>query len=93
MYKKICLIITLILCILLFSACSKEPIIWEVTFNANGGIFDDGSSRMTVNVEDGKQLKLPLPHYDGFDFLGWYIGSEKIESYYVKSNIELTAKW
>ena len=93
MHKKIYLFIVLILSILVFCACSKEPTIWEVTFNANGGVFHDGSDLITANVEDGKLLKLPLPHYEGFEFLGWYIENEKIESYYVKSDIEVIAKW
>ena len=91
MNKKIIFIILLFISLVCIS-CGKEPTIWEVTFNANGGTIN-GENITTANVGDGKLLKLPLPYYEGYDFLGWYVDGEKIEEYYVKSNIEVVAKW
>ena len=40
-----------------------------VTFNANGGKFDDGSTTKTDDIKDGVQA--PTPTQEGKEFVGW----------------------
>ncbi|MBR4325527.1 MAG: InlB B-repeat-containing protein [Bacteroidales bacterium] len=48
-------------------------------------------------VEEGKKLtekELPELQYKDYEFLGWYVGGEKISvGYEVTGNLTLTAKW
>ena len=45
------------------------------------------NSTFALSVED----KLPVPTKEGYTFLGWYDGDDKVES--IVGNISLTAKW
>ena len=47
------------------------------------------------NVEEGKTVIKPTdPTKDGYDFLGWFLGTEKFNfSTAIKENIKLEAKW
>ncbi|WP_243343286.1 Rib/alpha-like domain-containing protein, partial [Anaerococcus sp. AGMB09787] len=40
-----------------------------ITFNANGGKYEDGTSTKSDNIEDG--INAPSPSQEGKEFLGW----------------------
>jgi len=64
---------------------------YVITLNPNGGTV----STTTVNVVFGKSYTLPTPTLSGYTFKGWYNGSTQVTSgtWYIASNITLTAKW
>ncbi len=44
----------------------------ELTIDANGGEFDDGTNVKTKDFAVGEEIKdLPVPERDGFEFAGW----------------------
>lgn len=49
-----------------------------VTFDGNGGNVDPTSKQA---AKDGLYGPLPIPAWDGHDFLGWYDGSKRINMY------------
>ncbi len=74
------------------------PVRVEVTFDANGGRFADGSEKKTVETVAGSLLTAPeSPRKGGYSFSGWALsnggtkwnfGTDKIES-----NVTLYAQW
>ena len=77
----------------LFAACEeeKEPEKYTVTFDSNGG-----SSVAAQTVEYGKKATEPTaPTKDGYNFDGWYVGTEKWSfiGHVVTEDMTLTAKW
>lgn len=51
---------------------SNNPQKYNVTFDANGGTFEDGSSTKTQTVEEGNKPTEPkAPTRDGYTFVGW----------------------
>ncbi len=73
-----------------------NPKVFSVTFNANGGTVDTGSKTV---IYDSNYGDLPVPTYDGFEFLGWFTassGGTKVTSSTVVSlneNQTLFAQW
>ena len=55
----------------------------------------DGEVIKTESVEKGKTVIKPTdPTREGYDFLGWFLGTEKFDfSTAIKENIKLEAKW
>lgn len=76
---------------------------FTVTFNANGGHWDDGLTEKTVKVSAGKRVAAPsTPIYTSdtntdFIFTGWYIDADCTKLYnftaVVKENMTLYAGW
>ena len=66
-----------------------------VTYVANGGKFADGSSRLAIEVADGKPANRPTdPVYEGFTFMGWTLdGAPYTFEEPVGRNIVLVAQW
>jgi len=85
------------------AACSGEPapgteeIECIVTFNTNGG---DSLDVLPITVVKGKSMddQYPAdPEKTGFDFVGWYEGSEGKKKYskstVIEKDIDLMARW
>ena len=66
-----------------------------VTYVANGGKFADGSSRLAIEVADGKPANRPTdPVYEGFTFMGWTLnGAPYTFAEPVTADIVLVAQW
>ena len=84
----------------LYAGWAKESI--NVTLNANGGSWNNGSTKLEKKVESGKSIGTLVegnPTLNGFLFDGWYEkndGSGKkwdIANDVVSAPIELFAKW
>lgn len=90
--KKIIIAVILLLLIIgivLFFAFRNNKTVLTVSYEVNGEIIK------TENVEEGKTVIKPTdPTKDGYDFLGWFLGTEKFDfSTAIKENIKLEAKW
>lgn len=58
-------------CDLALTACFV-PIIYTITFDANGGVFQNGDIRTDVSMDYGSEIYPPAnPKKDGYVFLGW----------------------
>lgn len=68
----------------------------ELILDANGGTIK-GATSVTVDVNEGEPIKnLPDPTRQGYNFAGWYIGSDRIylgQNYGYTSNQTATAMW
>ena len=64
----------------------------SITYNLDGGTLVDAPNEYTEGI--GIEV-LPTPTKEGYNFLGWYIGSNKVESISTdaKEDITLVAKW
>ena len=52
----------------------------EVTFDANGGKFDDGSTETSYNIPyEEPYTDLPVPYREGYTFEGWRMGKDSGE--------------
>mgnify|MGYP004518902413 FL=1 len=90
--KKIIIAVILLLLIIgivLFFAFRNNKTVLTVSYEVNGEIIK------TENIEEGKTVIKPTdPTRDGYDFLGWFLGTEKFNfSTAIKENIKLEAKW
>ena len=91
--KKV--IITIILLLLIIAVIVEtimlfnKKTVFTVSYEVNGEIIK------VENVEKGKTVVKPTdPTRDGYDFLGWFLGTEKFDfSTAIKENIKLEAKW
>lgn len=61
---------------------------YNITFNANGGLFSDQTSSKTVNVQSGVTPTMENPTREGYDFIGW---NETITP--ATGNKTYTAQW
>ena len=63
---------------------------FTITFDTDGG-----SSVSSIKVKYQETFTLPTPTKDGFDFRGWYDGTNKVESgtYTKTSDLALKAEW
>lgn len=61
---------------------------YNITFNANGGLFSDQTSSKTVNVQSGVTPTMENPTREGYDFTGW---NETITP--ATGNKTYTAQW
>ena len=80
-------VIAIILCSYVILKNSERKI--TVSFNTN-------SSTVLSNLEiaEGESIVLPVPERENYNFLGWYINDEKIDSNYkFESNTIVSAKW
>ena len=86
------------------SQTSSNPIVEEtflITFDANGGEFEDGSAKKVVEIDSGKLLTLPttaLEHRSFYTFVGWSYLSDPNELWdfsndVVQREMTLYAMW
>lgn len=61
---------------------------YNISYNLDGGACDNLVNEFT----DAKEVTLPTPTKEGYEFLGWYEGDNLVTSLENK-NYELTAKW
>jgi len=70
----------------------KEAIAMMIHFDSNGG-----NSIPSIVLEEGTEITLPNePTKEGYNFLGWYLGEEKIENGKIFEKVEtltLKARW
>jgi uncharacterized repeat protein (TIGR02543 family) len=64
---------------------------YTVTYDADGGNIDSATQTVTV----GESFVLATASRDGYTFLGWYSGDDKMENgkWTIKNNVTLKAKW
>ena len=88
----------------LSSQTSSNPIVEEaflITFDANGGEFEDGSAKKVVEIDSGQLLTLPttaLAHRSFYAFVGWSYLSDPNELWdfsndVVQREMTLYAMW
>jgi len=97
------LIISLIslLIILLASACGAISI--NLTLDANGGVFEGGSSTSVINTDGTSTVTIPNnPTKDGYTFGGWFWDKDVWEQPFtanslldapIRSDMTVYAKW
>lgn len=65
---------------------------YKVVFDANGGMFKDGSDSLTIEEwKIGNEEKLEKPTRDGYEFLGYYTektGGTSLEKYIAEAGID-----
>ncbi len=72
---------------------------WTVTFDANGGAFENGATTQTQTVAQGTRLTVPqTPRREGYTFGGWSIKQNTFDPWNfstatVSSAITLYASW
>lgn len=65
-----------------------------VSLKLNGGTLPTGEEAITKYDTGSKITYIPTPKKDGFEFLGWFIGNEQVETpYTVTCDVILVAKW
>ena len=67
-----------------------------VTFDCNGGGFENGDTTSTLSITGRQKIDKPAdPTRDGYTFDGWYNGEEKwsFSAYYAEEDMTLTARW
>ena len=69
----------------------KIKIYHDLNLGLDGGTLDE----VPTQYLEGEEFILPIPTKEGYTFLGWYNGSEKVEkiSATETSDISLVAKW
>ena len=61
---------------------------YTINYNLNGGI----ASNLVTSFEEGDVVNLPIPRKEGCTFIGWYEGTELVETI-ANRNYNLVAKW
>ena len=69
----------------------KIKVYHDLNLDLDGGILDE----VPTQYLEGEEFILPIPTKEGYTFLGWFNGSEKVEkiSATEASDISLVAKW
>ena len=69
----------------------KIKVYHDLNLDLDGGTLDE----VPTQYLEGEEFILPIPTKEGYTFLGWYNGSEKVEkiSATEASDISLVAKW
>ena len=69
----------------------KIKVYHDLNLDLDGGTLDE----VPTQYLEGEEFILPIPTKEGYTFLGWYNGSEKVEkiSATETSDISLVAKW
>ena len=68
--------------LLIVSCCANAC--FDVTFDADGGRFEDGERSFILSVSHGSSISetdIPEPIRSGFDFTGWYLDDTCIERF------------
>ena len=71
---------------------------WTITFDANGGAFENGETTQTQTVAQGARLTVPqTPRREGYTFSGWSVKQNTSEpwnfSTAVNNSLTLYASW
>ncbi len=99
--KNLFLLLLILVASVTLSGCKKKslPKNCLVTFNLMGGIYNESSDNLTININEGEQIKLILPSKYGYKFQGWTqhlvqsMVADFDETTKVKENIVLYAVW
>ena len=78
------------------SSISSNVNVFEVTFDAYGGHFSDGSKRMVVEVEEGQLVSAPSASWENHELLYWHEKDKAMEFDFARpitQNTILLAKW
>ena len=69
----------------------KIKVYHDLNLDLDGGTLDEAPT----NYLEGEEFVLPIPTKEGYIFLGWYNGGEKVEKIFATetSDISLVAKW
>ena len=75
----------------LIAKWEKIKVYHDLNLDLDGGTLDE----VPTQYLEGEEFILPIPTKEGYTFLGWYNGSEKVEkiSATETSDISLVAKW
>ncbi len=94
--KRISLILCAFLCILGFVSCKKPNPQTQIKHKIEY-VLDEGINNVDNPTEfiEGKGVQLLNPTKEGYEFIGWFIGDEKVSSISKdqKSDVTVTAKW
>lgn len=83
----ICALLAVLAVILVFNFKNSSMV--TVTFDTDGG-----TEVSSLRVEKGSKVTLPSTTKKGFNFLGWYVDGEKVDTNIkVEKNITVKAKW
>ncbi|MBR5562547.1 MAG: leucine-rich repeat protein [Clostridia bacterium] len=82
----------------LMLTATYEPEVYEVVFDANGGVFADGTTYMNVSVDYDTVIAAPTaPEKQGYLFAGWLYNGENLgENLGTMNSVEdmvFTAEW
>ena len=97
--RALIVILFALACALSLSGCFLMTKKDTITFYANGGVFENGKTSVSVKYEHGKQITSPPePTRDGFTLLGWTddINSQyqiNFYNYKVSGDDDLYAVW
>ena len=88
--KKVLLIFVVSLFLICLIGCGKNDV-YTVSFNSNGG--SDVPSQEIIKNEKATEPQAPTK--EGYEFVGWYVGTEKWSflSDTVTADTTLEAKW
>ena len=75
MIKKISLVFVTIFMLFLAVSCGEKSVQYKVDL-----MYEDGTSYKSVTVNDDQTLSLDVLSKEGYTFLGWYLGDEKVEN-------------
>lgn len=92
MVKKSLMGLLAIICLVCLVGCGCQKAKTEkytITFDTNGG-----SKISSITFEKGEKVSLPIPTREGYEFLGWFDGDEKITKVsQITKDVKLVAKW
>lgn len=87
---------------LVICGCTPAPSKVSVTFDANGGLFSNNTSTLSVEYEKGSKIGMPIdPSRNGYDIVKennktiWKLGDEKwsFVGYTISENMTLKCDW
>jgi len=91
-FRRILSVLALVMCMCIFIVCEKEEMtLYTVTFDSDGGDTID-----PIEVVSGETIgeKFPSPSRTGYEFSGWYEGTEMYTADSVILNdVDLKALW
>lgn len=95
---RIFLTVLLFVALLACSSCATPPV--DLTLDANGGAFSDGTRVCVMKVEKGSAITVSqIPEKEGWAFAGWYLDKEctqpaqQVLALGIEEPVTLYAKW
>lgn len=77
-----------------YQAIWEKAVFYDVTFNADGGVFSNGKDEIVVSTAEGSLPKVEEPIKDGYVFVGWtpelkeVTGKTSYEAIWKKGTVE-----
>ena len=71
--KKIYNVILLLIIVLALTGCTKDPVYYDVHFDANGG----SNVESATTLEETSILEPESPEKEGYTFIGWFMKTEQ----------------